>query len=182
MFDDLVFEKFRFTPRAQAIPADRRLIWRCCLMLLVLRAACHGQKASLLKLHVFNWALRSKNTTYDLIKSLKAATGTDSVIVRFDPGLPRVLAFLEATGMIARLGNGKFSLAKKGKLIAEKILSDENVFSFEKNAINEMKTLNVSETCKHRFRSDHFSPVSGCQGTSSINPLITGPAKVSIWN
>jgi len=67
---------FSFTPRPLPVPGDLRINWRVAVTLLML-ADSRAKRASLAKLHVLNYAIRSRRARAQLARILD---GTDHAL------------------------------------------------------------------------------------------------------
>ncbi len=143
---ELGIREFYFTPRPNPIPGDRRLEWRSGVLLLVLGTISRAKTASLMKLHLFNWGLRTPEIRDKLVTILKGQVEPTTVIVRFDPGLTRVLAFLEALDLIERLQGAKYRLTKTGEQAVSVLLGQKELFVEEKKVLSSFSVNQASET------------------------------------
>jgi hypothetical protein len=93
-----------------------------------------GGKASLLKLHLFSWALKS-NDNLELLKEF--AISNDQSKLRFfgiESTLNRALNLAYAEKLID-FDNGSYSLLEKGRKFAITIDEDETIFVYEKQIL-----------------------------------------------
>ncbi|MBK5458948.1 hypothetical protein [Peribacillus sp. TH27] len=129
-------KEIRFSKKRIPISPELRPIYRISLIMLILYLSSTQQKASLLKLQLFNWALKNESR-YDRLLQLKKTK--DFPIVRFDPFLNRALNYGVAMGFLSFNNNtGKFSLTEKGVEFVLKIIS-EDIFDEEKRFLNSIK-------------------------------------------
>src|SRR5687767_3185407 len=90
---------FIFKRRPSPLPADLRPRWRVSLLLLILFHS-RGQKASLQKLHVMNWALHSECTRGLLLRFAEGRIPKDSLIPRIEPSLTRAIDLAMAENLV----------------------------------------------------------------------------------
>ena len=129
-------KEIRFSKKRIPISPELRPIYRISLIMLILYLSSTQQKASLLKLQLFNWALKNESR-YDRLLQLKKTK--DFPIVRFDPFLNRALNYGVAMGFLSFNNNtGKFSLTEKGIKFVLKIIS-EDIFEEEKKFLSSIK-------------------------------------------
>lgn len=129
-------KEIRFSKKRIPVSPELRPIYRISLIMLILYLSSTQQKASLLKLQLFNWALKNESR-YDRLLQLKKTK--DFPIVRFDPFLNRALNYGVAMGFLSFNNNtGKFSLTEKGIKFVLKIIS-EDIFEEEKKFLSSVK-------------------------------------------
>ncbi|MDG4850794.1 hypothetical protein [Peribacillus frigoritolerans] len=129
-------KEIRFSKKRIPISPELRPIYRISLIMLILYLSSTQQKASLLKLQLFNWALKNESR-YDRLLQLKKTK--EFPIVRFDPFLNRALNYGVAMGFLSfNNKTGKFALTEKGVEFVLKIIS-EDIFEEEKRFLNSIK-------------------------------------------
>ena len=87
-----------FNPRPKSVPGDLRISWRLSMTLLVLRY-CRANRASFVKLHVLNGALRSASPRRRLVEYLDGQVTVDSCTIRVEPAFSRNLDLLIGKGL-----------------------------------------------------------------------------------
>lgn len=123
-----------FTERATPLYPSYRPMYKVSHILMVLFYNGFGDKASLLKLHLFSWALKSTENL-ELLKEF--ATSNNKGKLRFfgiELTLNRALNLACAEKLID-FNNGSYSLLEKGKNFALLIEKDETLFIFEKQIL-----------------------------------------------
>lgn len=99
--------------------------------LLVLKLNSYGNKASLLKLHLFSWGFKELNNL-SAIQSFAASNSQERIrFFGIEPTLNRALSFAIYDGLID-LKKGVYVLTSKGNFLADKILDDNELFIIEK--------------------------------------------------
>lgn len=124
---------FVFRDQPVSVPADLRPIWRLSLLMLVLNRSCRQGKASLQKLHVLNWALRTPESRHAMIEALEGTSAPDTALVRFDPALNKTLDFARGEGLVEVLDGPRYQITPKGLAIAEDLAKDPNAFMVEQS-------------------------------------------------
>ncbi|MCA0939334.1 hypothetical protein LCM28_05545 [Salipiger pacificus] len=127
--------KLIFKVRPKAISGDMRITWRVSVVLLMLNYS-RSKRASLAKLHILNDALRSERSRGHLEVVLAGNAPLFSWAIRVEPAFARALDFLVAEGLaewVVASERTSAQLTKKGKTAAEKILSEEDLFSSERS-------------------------------------------------
>ena len=84
--------RLKFTQRPTPVLAEHRTLYKIAQILLVLDICGRGRRSSVLKLHLFNWAMKSESR----LKQLQLASrkgGLDLPIWGFDPALGVALKF-----------------------------------------------------------------------------------------
>lgn len=129
---------FTFTRRPEPLPPDLRPNWRVAMLLLLLRS-CRSEKASLEKLHVLNWAIRTPESRRRFLAYVKGEGNPDDVIIRFEPGLNRAIDFVRGEGLV-KIENGKrVKLTDRGSSIAQQIDRIEDCMAEERKFLEEVK-------------------------------------------
>lgn len=139
---NLNFEDFDaplvFRSRPEAIPGDLRPIWRICVVLLILELASRGKKSSISKLHVLNWAIRSKENQKVLLQIIEGEIAPDSISIRVEPSLDRAVNLAHGEELIDFVSGKSIRLTWQGENAAKRIIDLENVFLDEKNFLLEV--------------------------------------------
>lgn len=98
---------------------------------MILWFSCQGNKGSLLKLHLFSWALKTSENGDSLIRWVNSGFTTDFAVWGIEPTLNRGLQYAIAEGICSK-EKGKFILTEKGIDFVRSILSDNGLFEHEK--------------------------------------------------
>ena len=122
-----------FKPRPKSVPGDLRISWRLPITLLTLHY-CRAKRASFVKLHLLNGALRSALARRRLVEYLDGHITVDSCTFRVEPAFSRNLDLLVGKGL------GEWSIAS-GRLSVQ--LSPQAVAMA--NAINAQQDLFMDE-------------------------------------
>ena len=141
MNDDMSFadvKKIRFRKRPLPIPADYRPLYKIAQILLVLKYCCRRSTSSLIRLHFFSWAMKTKENK-DKVLDIIPNGGTENFpIWRFEPALNRALTFAIAEGLVEQ-EKLNYRLTQKGEVFVERIMISENLMKREKYFINKIK-------------------------------------------
>lgn len=125
--------RLKFQRRPAPVMAEHRPLYKICQILLVLHLASRGGKSSLLRLHLFNWALKRS----DRGQLLKMASDTKVLNVTawgFDPALAIALRYAIAEKLIRTISTG-YELTDTGKLLAVDVAKDQVVFGRDKTLL-----------------------------------------------
>lgn len=123
-----------FNPRPKSVPGDLRISWRLSMTLLVLRY-CRANRASFVKLHVLNGALRSVSARRRLVEYLNGQVTVDSCTIRVEPAFSRNLDLLIGKGLgewFVASGRLSVQLAPKALAMANAINAQEDMFTDER--------------------------------------------------
>lgn len=138
-------EKIIFTSRPESIPGDMRPSWRIGLILLILSITSRGGKSSILRISVFNWALRNKVNQQNLLNLLNNITSPDLIYFRNDPTLLRAIDFGIGFGYIDSLGD-RVRLSIKGNKLVQQIMINKDIYIEEKKFLSEIGKSKINET------------------------------------
>ena len=87
-----------FKQRAKSVPGDLRISWRLSMTLLTLHY-CRGKRASFVKLHLLNGALRSGRARTRLLRVLNGDLGITTCTIRVEPAFSRNLDLVVGKGL-----------------------------------------------------------------------------------
>lgn len=127
-----------FNKRPIAISADYRPTFRITLIALVLLICSSRKKASLLKLHLFSWALKgteNMKAIYDLLANKRREV---IHLWSIEPSLNRALRWGVSEGIFNFEGN-KYLLTKKGERLAELAMNDNEILDKEKEFLRSIR-------------------------------------------
>jgi hypothetical protein len=145
--EDLFIKKLSFTKRPIPIPADYRPMYKIALIVLILRLCCRSNKSSLLKLHLFSWALTSKKHTNLLNDYINNNFRGDFSVWGIEPALNRALQFACAE-KICELSDGKqYTLTSdRGVQFFNMLMADKELMEDEKNFLNSIGKNTITDT------------------------------------
>jgi hypothetical protein len=130
---------FTFRQQPAPLPGDLRLVWRICLLLLILRYSRAG-KASLQKLHVLNWATRTDANQTLLLQFVEGAAGKDQIVPRVEPSLNRAINFALGEGLVTVQSGRNLRLTVKGRMAAEEIDADVELLTSERAFLQRIRS------------------------------------------
>lgn len=133
---ELIIRKLSFTQRPIPIPADYRPMYKIALIVLILRICCRSETSSLLKLHLFSWALTSDSNLNKLQEHIASNFQTDFSVWGIEPALNRALQLAIAEGICEVITGKNYKLTEKGFKFYEMINSDKELFVKEKVFLN----------------------------------------------
>lgn len=134
--NQLNIRKLSFKKRPIPIPADYRPMYKIALIVLTLRTCCKAETSTLLKLHLFSWALSSDKNISKLKDYVTSNFQTDFSVWSIEPALNRALQYAIAE-KICEVVNGKnYKLTEKGHKFYQMINADYELFDKEKVFLN----------------------------------------------
>lgn len=143
---DYHFKNITFHKRPIPVQPEYRPVYRIAQIAVTLKIACKKSKASLLLLHLFSWALKSKENENELFSYIENPTQTSIEVLTFEPALNRALHFAKAEDLIEIVtGQGHYSLTEKGHKFADLLINDNNVLVQEKRFLDKAKK-SITET------------------------------------
>lgn len=123
----------RFLRKPSPVLPEHRPLYKIGQILLILYLSSRGGKSNLPRLHLFNWALKSKERSDQLIK----AAAERQLQVRawgFDPALAIAMRYAIAEGLI-RESSASYELTENGTMFAKAIIKQPDVFATEKDIL-----------------------------------------------
>lgn len=130
--EELLIRKISFTKRPIPLPADYRPMYKIALIVLILKYCCRVETSSLLKLHLFSWALASEKNMGELRKYVASDFKIDFSVWGIEPALNRALQLAVAENICDVIEGKKYKLTQKGNLFFEQIKADKVLFDKEK--------------------------------------------------
>ncbi|WP_432329331.1 hypothetical protein ACRQ5D_14620 [Mucilaginibacter sp. P25] len=131
--EELFIKKLSFTKRPIPIPADYRPMYKIAIIVLILKLCCRSDKASLLKLHLFSWALASKKHTALLADYISKNFVGEFSVWGIEPALNRALQLATAEKICDIVDGKNYQLsAEKGLQFFNMIMSDNEILVDEK--------------------------------------------------
>lgn len=130
--NDIFIKKISFTKRPIPLPADYRPMYKIALIVMILKLCCRAETSTLLKLHLFSWALASEENMNQLNNYIRSNYKDEFSIWSIEPALNRALQLAVAED-ICDLHNGKnYKLTDKGDKFFKMINADKELFKQEK--------------------------------------------------
>lgn len=128
-----------FDAKPDAVPYNYRISYKVSLLCMIIKQCCGRRGCSLIKMHIIANAATDSMHREKLSKYLSSHIQRE-FLVRFDPAINRALEYSLADGLITQQGNGTYKLTEKGRLLVNNILSDSDIFSYEKTVLQEIAT------------------------------------------
>lgn len=132
MIVDLQIKKLSFLKRPIPIPAEYRPMYKIATVVLILKLCCRGERANLLKLHLFSWALSSEKNMDQLKTYITSNFQTDMSVWGIEPALNRGLQLAVADGICEIIDGKSYKLTAKGLKFYDMLKEDKELFNIEK--------------------------------------------------
>lgn len=151
---DRLMSKLHFERKAMPVIPEHRPMYKICQVLLILDISSSGGKSSLIRLHLFNWALKDDKRVKMLINS------AENKMISFgvwgmDPVLNMALNFATAENLVAKITTG-YQITSRGKqfLLTAKVptLFDEEVAVL--NVIKKRITENMVKEVARKWKNE----------------------------
>jgi hypothetical protein len=134
--EDILIKKLSFTKRPIPLPAEYRPMYKIAFIVMILKLCCRGESSNLLKLHLFSWALSSRNNMDELRDYVTSLFKTDFSIWGIEPALNRALQLAVAENICDIVQGKRYKLTQKGNKFYEMIKSDNELFGIEKSFLS----------------------------------------------
>ncbi len=139
----------QFSKKPIPIPVDYRPTYKIAHIVLILKLTCIGNKSSLLKLHLMNWALKNDNHKDQIINLINSNYNTDITVWGIEPAMNRALVFCVAENLCTMEG-GKYKLTEKGDRFYTSIIVDKELFADEREFLTYIGKTKITE---HRIET-----------------------------
>lgn len=127
--------KLTFTDRPVSLYPSYRPMYKISLILMILHYNGYSGKSSLLKLHLFSWALKS-NKNLNALKEFVTSNYKKSIdFFGIELTLNRALNLAYAQQLIG-FEKGNYYLLEKGQEFIKVIIEDKELFVFEKQVLS----------------------------------------------
>lgn len=135
MDDSNKISRISFVKRPISLPPDYRPMFKVAQIVLILSYCCRSNRSSLLKLHLFSWALKSDLNGQKVTHWVQNNFQTDFSVWGIEPTLNRGIQYAIAEKIIRRVSN-KYELTDKGVLLLNSIKRDNDLLKTEKDFLN----------------------------------------------
>ncbi|RYJ59195.1 hypothetical protein [Pseudomonas songnenensis] len=126
--------KIKFTRRPSSVLAEHRPIYKMAQTLVIIELCGRGKKCSLIKLHLLNWALKSRSRI-ELLQHAVRSKSLHLPVWGFDPSLAISLQLSIEDGLLEIEGSG-VSVTDKGCRLLEEIMKNGDFLKTEKESLN----------------------------------------------
>lgn len=143
---ELQIKKLSFVQRPIPIPAEYRPVYKISLLVLILKLCCRGEKANLLKLHLFSWALTSE-TNMNKLKDYVASNFTSDMSVwGIEPVLNRALQLAIADDICEMIDGRSYKLTEKGDKFYKMIKAETDLLTKEQEFLCSIGKTQITDT------------------------------------
>lgn len=144
--EDLIIKRLSFTDRPIPIPAEYRPLYKIALIVLVLKLCCRSETSSLLKLHLFSWALSSDGNLEKLNEHVKSSFTSEFSVWGIEPALNRALQFAIAEQICEVISGKNYKLSPKGVKFYDLIQADPDLLSNEKRFLSSIGKNTITDS------------------------------------
>jgi hypothetical protein len=132
-------KRFTFKIEPMAIPAELRPMHKIGLILLFLKLNSRASTSSILKIQFLNWVLKTRPLKAQLINETDGKESTYLLkVVHHDPAVNRAVQYAIAENLISLEKTGKIKLTDSGLNIADKIITNKDLFLKEKDYLKKL--------------------------------------------
>lgn len=134
--DELLIKKLSFSKKPIPLPAEYRPMYKIAIIVLILKYCCRGESSSLLKLHLFSWALTSEKNMTELRDYITTNFTSDFSVWGIEPALNRALQLAVAENICELIQGKNYKLSVKGNRFFQMIEEDTGLFGIEKSFLS----------------------------------------------
>ncbi|MEV5520233.1 hypothetical protein AB0N43_07130 [Streptomyces pseudogriseolus] len=152
--DELTHARVEFRSQPHPIPADARVAYKLAQVALVLYSF-NRNSASIENLHLFTWSLQSRRSGQMLLSWWSGSRYASTVTQRSDPHLPVALNVGLLRGMVGITGanHNRVTLQPSGVLLAQRIISDDDLMTTEKTYLRQFNKLSDAAVSRRLARN-----------------------------
>jgi hypothetical protein len=126
-------DRFTFRERAAPIHHALRADYRIATLLLMLHHCGRGGRASLVKLHLLNWASRQSESRKALLDRLDGRLHFTDLPLKFDPSFNRAVDLARGEGLVERDDSQSITILPIGEKCVSEINADSTCMVHEKH-------------------------------------------------
>ncbi|MCD4818050.1 MAG: hypothetical protein K8S23_05120 [Candidatus Cloacimonetes bacterium] len=134
----------KFSKKPIPLPAEYRATYKISQIVLILKLSCSGNKASLLKLHLLSWALKSDVNRRKLLDFIRSNFKEDFKTWGIEPALNRALSYAIAEEL-CKIEKGNYLLTEKGNLFYSKIINSSEVLNIEIDFLKQLGKRKITD-------------------------------------
>jgi len=140
------FKNITFHKRPIPVLPEYRPVYKIAQIVIGLKKCCKKNKASLLLLHLFSWALKSNENEIQILEYIKSPNKAVLEVWTFEPSLNRALHFAQAENLIEMImPQGHYGLTERGHKFAD-ILTDNNLVLLQEKLFFNTIKYSITET------------------------------------
>lgn len=130
-----------FTRKPMPVIPEQRPMYKIAMILLILKICSSGGKSSLLRLHLFNWALFDEKRFQSLVLSAERKELIMGVW-GVDPSLNMALALAVSEQLLMKENNGSYKITTKGDLF----IADSKLITLFSSEVLQLKKVSKKIT------------------------------------
>jgi len=134
----------KFSKKSIPIPAEYRPTYKISQIILILKLSCIGNKASLLKLHLLSWALKSIDNIKTLLDLVNSDFAENLKTWGIEPALNRALSYAVAEQLI-KIEKGKYLLTERGDDFFNQIIKNGEVLDIEIKFLKQLGKRSITD-------------------------------------
>ncbi len=123
----------RFSRKPSPVFPEHRPMYKISQLLLILYIASRGGRSRLPRLHLFNWALKTRERHSTLVEAAKQKKLTLAAW-GFDPAFAIAIRYAIAEGLVREVSSA-YELTERGHAVAKAVLADPDVLTEDKSAL-----------------------------------------------
>jgi hypothetical protein len=155
-FSELLSVPFTFRRQPMPLPGELRIAWRISLILITLRH-CRGRRASLPKLHLLNYGMKSPEAMALALAVLRGQRPATDFVVLIEPALGRALDLARGEGLVELVSGKTYRLTPQGGLAADAIIRDTSLFRSERGFLAVAAPIATEETVGNVLKTDDIA-------------------------
>lgn len=128
--------RLHFERRPSPVLVEHRPLYKIAQLLLVLQMSSRGERSTLPRLHLFNWALKRNDRIQKLVEAAKAKV-LHMTAWGFDPALAIAIRFAIAEDLVKSTSTG-YQLSDKGGAFIDEVLRDTDAFANERKLLTQI--------------------------------------------
>jgi hypothetical protein len=128
---------FRFQERPVPLAPQLRTVWGLTILVLILKICSRGQRSSVSRLHLLNWAMRNHENANRMINILENRSSPMVNLIQCDPSFTKAIEYAVAEGLVRMENNGRVCLQDTGKKFfrgmlarGEEVLEEQRIFCY----------------------------------------------------
>jgi|SRR6185437_5450332 len=145
MMNELLIKKLSFTKRPIPLPAEYRPMYKIAIIVIILKLCCRGETSTLLKLHLFSWALASQKHMKELNDFIRSNYTNEFSVWGIEPALNRALQLAVGENICEIVYGKNYKLTEKGNVFFELINGDKELFEIEKSFLSSIGKNHITD-------------------------------------
>ncbi|AFZ61170.1 hypothetical protein H6G54_29010 [Anabaena cylindrica FACHB-243] len=135
---------FSFHKRPIPLQPQLRVIWGLSTLVLILYICSRGKRSSISRLHILNWAIKTRENRERLTELLENRSSPVATFIQYEPGFNKGIEYAIAERLVELQNNGRVHLILNGEKLAKEIIATEQCLEDEKTFLS-MRGASVTE-------------------------------------